>query len=248
MLKQNPSKISKDDFFITNRGIELDHVKKCLLLLKKFRKIDIKNLIKINKYLKRTNFINNKEYQDTLRFLPNISKQLNLKFNHPQLCEDWDYKKNKPERPEFFQSGSGQKVYWLCNKKPIEQPKIIQYLSITKKFLKKHPSYKMAISDRVDGHGCYSCGIINRVISNQAKSIRKNGSLKDYPEIYNLIKNKKIKNDFKKILHEIPISSKIVLDWYCKKHKHTWSSKISRVTKHGCRYCGYEKASITRKL
>ena len=39
LTKDNLYSISKDDFFITNRGIELDHVKKCLLLLKKFRKI-----------------------------------------------------------------------------------------------------------------------------------------------------------------------------------------------------------------
>ena len=37
-----------------------------------------------------------------------------LKSNHPELIKEWDIEKNK-QSPEEFTSGSGKKVYWLCN-------------------------------------------------------------------------------------------------------------------------------------
>jgi len=243
-------KISKDDFFIHHKGIKLIHIKECLILLKKYRKINKEELKKINKYLKIKSFINEKEYKETLKLLPNISQQFNLKFNYPKLCEEWDYKKNKHERPEFFHKSSNQIVYWLCNVKAKDQPKVARYLSVSQKHIKKHPGYKMSIDDRTGGHGCYYCGIIKIGVLQLERSAKKNGSLKDYPKYFNLIKSKKIKDDIKEILLQIPAGSKsIYFDWYCKKHKHTWSTYVRRVVldKHGCKYCGYEIAALKRK-
>jgi len=244
-------KISKDDFFIDNKGIKLSHIKNCLRILKKYRKIKKIDLEKINKYLRINDFINEKEYRETLKSLPNIPTQFNLKFNYPELCEEWDYKKNKHERPEFFHKHSNESVYWLCKVKPKNQPKLARYLVEAKKYIKKHSGYKMAIWDRVDGHGCDFCGRIKTAISQCERSVKKNGSLKDYPKYFDLIKSKKIKNDIKEILHQIPAGSKsIYFDWYCKKHKHTWNTFVRRIVldEHGCNYCGYDKMIATKKL
>jgi len=41
------------------------------------------------------------------------SKDHNLLFNNPKLCEEWHYNKNK-KRPEEYTPFSGEKVWWLC--------------------------------------------------------------------------------------------------------------------------------------
>ena len=108
----------------------------------------------------------------------------------------------------------------------------------------------MAIWDRADGHGCDFCGRIKTAISQCERSVKKNGSLKDYPKFFNLIKSTKIKNDIKEILNQIPAGSKsIYFDWYCKKHKHTWNTFVRRIVldEHGCNYCGYDKMIATKR-
>ena len=39
-----------------------------------------------------------------------------LKTTNPKLASEWNYDKNKSEKPEMFTSGSSKKVWWKCNK------------------------------------------------------------------------------------------------------------------------------------
>lgn len=41
------------------------------------------------------------------------TNQNNLLTNNPELCEEWNYNKNK-KKPEEFTKSSGQKVWWIC--------------------------------------------------------------------------------------------------------------------------------------
>jgi len=41
------------------------------------------------------------------------SEDYNLLKDNPELCEEWDYKKNK-KKPEEYTPGSGEYVYWKC--------------------------------------------------------------------------------------------------------------------------------------
>jgi hypothetical protein len=39
----------------------------------------------------------------------------NLKITHPNLCNEWNYNKNKGIVPENFSFGSSKKVWWICS-------------------------------------------------------------------------------------------------------------------------------------
>ena len=41
-------------------------------------------------------------------------KKLTLDITHPDLCQEWDFDKNAPLKPEDVTAGSGKKVWWKC--------------------------------------------------------------------------------------------------------------------------------------
>ena len=46
-----------------------------------------------------------------------MKKLENLLLTRPDIAKEWDYKKNKPLRPEDFYCGSSRKkVWWKCSK------------------------------------------------------------------------------------------------------------------------------------
>ncbi len=40
----------------------------------------------------------------------------NLEIEYPEIASFWDFKKNKPLKPENVRSKSGKKVHWICQK------------------------------------------------------------------------------------------------------------------------------------
>ena len=46
--------------------------------------------------------------------LQTLAKKNNLLENAPEICKEWDYKKNAPLRPEECSAGSSKKVWWTC--------------------------------------------------------------------------------------------------------------------------------------
>jgi very-short-patch-repair endonuclease len=49
-----------------------------------------------------------------------LCRHLSITYTHPDISKQWHPIKNKDLKPEMFSFGSGQKVWWLCEKKCIE--------------------------------------------------------------------------------------------------------------------------------
>lgn len=64
------------------------------------------------------------------------SEDYNLLVINPNLCEDWNYDKNK-KKPKDYTPGSSQSVWWLCKECGHE--------------------WKAIIADRNNNHGCPEC-------------------------------------------------------------------------------------------
>lgn len=71
----------------------------------------------------------------------NYVKDQNLCDTNKELVDEWNYEKNGKLRPEFYTSGSPQKVWWKC---------------------KDNHEWKATIASRAVGHGCPYCqGILH---------------------------------------------------------------------------------------
>jgi hypothetical protein len=46
-------------------------------------------------------------------------KHNNITISHPEITEEWDYKKNGKLRPEDFLYNSNTRIWWKCNKKGV---------------------------------------------------------------------------------------------------------------------------------
>ena len=67
-----------------------------------------------------------------------IATSGSLLDNHPELCLEWDYNKNK-NGPELYSSGSQSKVWWICKTCGYE--------------------WKTQIGSRTSGNGCQRCNM-----------------------------------------------------------------------------------------
>lgn len=65
-----------------------------------------------------------------------IPGENDISITHPELVEEWDYKKN-PLPPTAFTYGSGKRVWWVCKDCGKE--------------------WQAAVKDRTNGHGCPVC-------------------------------------------------------------------------------------------
>ena len=138
----------------------------------------------------------------------------NIKILYPELCQEWDYEKNK-KKPEDYTRGSGVKVWWICKKNPCGCHKwITPIYSRTGKIPK----------------GCPYCSNRQLCHHNNLKVL--------YPEIcqeWDYDKNKKNPEDYS------PHSGEKVW-WICKKNPcdcHKWQTIINQRTSlnSGCPYC-----------
>ena len=78
-----------------------------------------------------------------------------LKFNFPELAQQWDFEKNAPLIPEDIVSGSHKKYWWKCSKG-------------------EDHNWRATVLDRTKGPGCPFCN--NKLLS-------KTNSLLNYPEL-----------------------------------------------------------------
>ena len=78
--------------------------------------VDKSHLGKINSYLLETEFVNQSVFQEYMSYFPDPFPESSLEHLSPKLCEEWNYKKNKPLLPSNFTPGSGKKVWWVCGK------------------------------------------------------------------------------------------------------------------------------------
>lgn len=89
---------------------------------------------------------------------------------HPEVADEWLYKKNCGWTPDDFSAGSGCNAYWEC-------PKCLR-------------EYKRSVHNRTDGHGCPYCA--SRIVCDETSLLKK------FPEIaaqWHPTKNKALKVD-----------------------------------------------------
>ncbi len=58
-------------------------------------------------------------------YFPSPFPEKSLQSTHPEICNDWDFEKNYPLRPENFTYGSAYKIWWSCKNGHSYQKKII---------------------------------------------------------------------------------------------------------------------------
>lgn len=117
--------------------------------------------LKLNFDLKRDN-------TKILTFVKTLEKKKSLAFCNKALLKEWNYEKNKNLNPEFFDIGSGYKVWWKCS---------------------KGHEWQASIDSRNRGTGCPIC-------ANQKLLIGYNDLATLYPNIakeWNYEKNKGLK-------------------------------------------------------
>lgn len=138
----------------------------------------------------------------------NYAKEHSLEKEHPELAKEWDYQKNKALKPDMVSSGSGECVWWICE---------------------KGHSYKSIVGNRVRmGRGCPYC-------SNRRLLKGYNDLETTYPQIakeWNYEKNDPIKPR-----DVLPKVSKKVW-WVCPnghEYQATVGSRTFQGT--GCPYC-----------
>ena len=83
-----------------------------------------------------------------------VCKDNCLKTNFPDLCKEWDYKKNKDLRPENIATGSIKLIWWICS---------------------KGHEWKATIKNRTKGVNCHYCS--------GYKASKDNCLLSKFPEI-----------------------------------------------------------------
>jgi len=78
--------------------------------------IDKSHSEKINSYLVKNEFVNQDLFKKYMSYFPSPFPEKSLEYLSPKLCEEWNYKKNKPLLPSNFSVSSGRKVWWKCEK------------------------------------------------------------------------------------------------------------------------------------
>jgi len=71
--------------------------------------------VQFQNYLDSSDFLNTKDYQTFLNYLPNPPPEHSLKNRFPAIAKEWNFEKNRPLKPENFLPFSHQKVWWKCS-------------------------------------------------------------------------------------------------------------------------------------
>lgn len=152
-----------------------------------------------------------------------VSKYNSLAFTHPQLLEEWDYKKNYPLSPEKITAGSHAKVYWKC-------------------LINDDHSWAARIDQRIFSRGkgtnCPYC--VGKIASNE------NNLSKSHSELVN--EWHPTKNTLK--ITDVTAGSSRMAWWVCPvDSSHVWEARISsRVEGWGCPYCSKFKVNYSNSL
>lgn len=145
----------------------------------------------------------------------------NLKVLYPDLCKEWDYKKNS-RGPETYTKGSKAKVWWIC---PVDTCGC--------------HTYDMTIYNKTKSNA-YKCSFCS---SSTTKVCPHNNFLVDYPQIasqWDYERNTSRPEDFRSGSHE-------EVWWICQESTcacHRWKISIHNRTgsnKTGCPFCANQR-------
>ena len=165
------NKISDLDVIVKSENLIKNDLNNLIKSIQKL--IPNKQNNKLNNYIKKKTFINEKLYKKFLSYFPSPLPEHSLLYTHKELSKEWHYKKNHPLKPENFTFGSLQSVWWQCKKKHI---------------------WETRITARSRGSGCPYCSGLKVSKENNLKVV--------YPKIakeWHYKKNKKLRpEDFTK--------------------------------------------------
>jgi very-short-patch-repair endonuclease len=158
--------IGQTDILLKNNNLQKEDIDQILEKIKILR-FSRKYMKKIDDYLDKNEFANNKEFNKQILNLPFPILEKSFGFTHKKICEEWDYKKNKDILPEQFTASSKTKVWWICRKY-------------------KH-NWEASISDRsYKNAGCRICNENNRIIRFLEINKKRKGKKKeDWPDRVN---------------------------------------------------------------
>ncbi len=77
---------------------------------------DAETKTRLTQYLVAEAFCNDEAYKEFLSLLPGVLPEKAITATHPEIARQWNEELNSPLKPEMFSAGSGQKIWWLCEK------------------------------------------------------------------------------------------------------------------------------------
>jgi hypothetical protein len=86
------------------------------IFTKLYELLNLEPLPSIKEYLLNKSFVNEKEFNRILSYLPSPPPEESFLHKSPDSVEFFDYQKNYPLRPEYFRFKSQKKVWWRCTK------------------------------------------------------------------------------------------------------------------------------------
>ena len=141
-----------------------------------------------------------------------------LQTTHPDLIQEWDYKKNISITPDAISYGSDKKVWWTCN---------------------EGHSYQATPYNRVWGKGCPICGKEKRAKNRHLNHIANNDCLDiTHPHLCGEW-NQKLNGD---ILPSMVTRGSDFKAWWNCENGHSYQSTVAnRVAGRGCPICAGKK-------
>lgn len=139
-----------------------------------------------------------------------ISGENDFTIHHPELLDEWDYKKNEGMSPSDYLPGSEKKVWWIC----------------------RHCGYSWStiIANRVKGHGCPECG---KQLGNSKAletKIQRYGSFEswcnEHPDKQYLLEEWDESNELKP--SSVTPKSYNKIHWKCSTCGYRWTSEVFR--------------------
>jgi hypothetical protein len=132
------------------------------------------------------------EFKRMSEMLPAPAEGDSLLDLYPEISGEWNQQKNEPLLPEYYSPGSGQKVWWLCE---------------------KDHEWQATIKNRTKKHsGCPQCSRDSASDRSRLAALKRGKSLTGAAPHYLLMFDYE-KNDLEP--HEIPVGTKSKLSWKC---------------------------------
>ena len=149
-----------------------------------------------------------------------VSEDNNLEANYPQLAKEWDLQKNQGQSPADVTTGSGKKVWWICQKD-------------------SEHKWQAVISSRTSGRGCPYCS------GNRAS--KNNSFAQAFPELaeqWHPTRNGRMLPD------EFTKKSNKKVWWMCPRNSdHVWKTGIGeRARGTGCPFCSHQTSAPEIRL
>ena len=173
--------------------------------------------LSVSAYLDKPGFIADDAFNRYVSFLPSPFPEKSVAATHPELAATWCHESNYPLTPANFTSGSGKKVWWVCD-------------------VNSSHRWETTIAHRAAGKGCPFCA---------GQRVDETNSLAaDAPDIcaqWDWEKNQGTDPS------TVAAGSGKKFWWKCTVCNHNWeAAPYTRTKGHGCPQCAKRKRSAPK--